>query len=139
MCYIEKVPNAWHRQGRQKTGNTYNQFKRPSTGTTDRPSTRHDRKGSPGVKKRNTNQHSSRARLQHGNHPTTLPTPNRVITRSSQPTQPAAKHRRAEPHYNTDTTRGVFSGDTQQSQATELEFWPGDVDMRAGWLCRWAL
>ena len=41
---------AWHRQGTHKTGSTYNQPKRPSTGTTHRPSTRHYRKGSPGVK-----------------------------------------------------------------------------------------
>ena len=39
-------------------------------------------------------------------------TRNWVITRSSQPTQPAAKHRRAEPHYTTDITR--LSGDTQR-------------------------
>ena len=74
------------------------------TFTTHRPSTRHYRKRSPGVKTHNSNQHSSRARLQHSNHPPSLPTPNRVITGYSQPTQPAAKHRRAEPHYNTDTT-----------------------------------
>ena len=35
----------------------------------------------------NTNQHGSRARLQHSNHPPSLPTPNWVITRSSQLTQ----------------------------------------------------
>ena len=86
---------------------------RSTTGTTQRPSTRHYRKGSPGVKTHNTNQHSSRARLQHSNRPPSLPTPNRVTTRSSQPTQPAAKHRRAEQHYNTDTTR--LSGDTPPS------------------------
>ena len=86
---------------------------RPSTGTTHRPSTRHYRKGSPGVKTHhNTNKHNSRARLQHSNHPPSSPTPNRVITRSSQPTHPAAKHRQAEPHYNTDTTR--LSGDMQR-------------------------
>ena len=112
VCYTEKAPNAWHRRGTQKTGNTYNQPKRPSTGTTHRPSTRHYRKGSPGVKTHNTNQHSIRARLQHSNHPPSLPTPNRVITRSSQPTQPATKRKRAEPHYSTDTTR--LSGDTQR-------------------------
>ena len=39
----------------------------------------------------NTNQRSSRARLQHCKHPRSLPTPNKVITRSSQPTQPATK------------------------------------------------
>ena len=111
-CYTETAPNARHRRVTQKTGNTYNQPKRPSTGTPHRPSTRHNRKGSPGVKTHNTNQHSSRARLQHSNHPPPLPTHNRVITRSFQPTQPATKHRRAEPHYNTDTTR--LSGDTQR-------------------------
>ena len=40
MCHTEKAPNAWHRQGTSKTGNTYNQPKQPSTGTTHRPSTR---------------------------------------------------------------------------------------------------
>ena len=111
MCYTKKAPNAWHCRGTRKTGNTYNQPKRPSTDTTHRPSTKHYRKGSPGVKMHNTNQHSSRARLQHSNHPPSSPSPNRVITRSSQPTQPAAKRRHAQPHYTTDTTR--LSGDTQ--------------------------
>ena len=40
---------------------TTNQPTRPSTGTNHRPCTRHCRKGSPGVKTHNTNQHSSRA------------------------------------------------------------------------------
>ena len=65
--------------------------KRPSTDTTHRPSTRHYRNGSPGVKTHNTNHHSSRARLQHSNHPPSLPTPNWVITRSSQLTQRSAQ------------------------------------------------
>ena len=39
MSYTEKALNAWHRQGTQKTGNTYNQHKRPLIGTTHRPST----------------------------------------------------------------------------------------------------
>ena len=112
MCYTEKAPNAWHRQGTKKTGSTYNQSIQASTGTTHRPRTSHYRKGSPGLEKHKTNQHSSRGRLQHSNHPPSLPAPNRVITRSSQPTQPAAKLRRVEPHYNTDTTR--LSGDTQR-------------------------
>ena len=43
------------------------------------------------------------------------PYPYKVITRSSQPTQPAAKHRRAEPHYTTDTTR--LSGDMKRPPA----------------------
>ena len=75
MCYTEKAPNAWHPQGTPKTGNIYNQPKQPSTGTTHRPSTRHYRKGSPGGMTHNTNQHSSRARLQHSNHAPSLPTP----------------------------------------------------------------
>ena len=111
-CYTEKAQNAWHRRGTQNTGDTYNQPKRPSTDTTHRPSTWHYRKGSPGVKTHNTNQHSCRARLQHRNHPPSVPTRNRVITRSSQPTQPAAKHRRTEPHYTTDISR--LSRDTQR-------------------------
>ena len=68
--------------------------------------------GSPGVKTHSTNQHSGPARLQDGDHPPVLRTPNRVITRSSQPTKPAAKQRQAKPHHNTDTTR--LSGDTQR-------------------------
>ena len=63
----------------------------------------------------NNNQHSSLARLQHSNDPPSFPTPNRATTRPSQPTQPAVKHRRAEPHYNTDTTH--LSGDTQRPPA----------------------
>ena len=110
--YKEKAPNAWHRRGTQNTGNSYNQPIRPSAGTPHRPGTRHYRKGSPGIKTPTTNQHSSRARLQHTNHPRSSPTSSRVIARSSQPTQPAAKHRRAEPHHHTGTTR--LSGDTQR-------------------------
>ena len=113
MIYTQKAPIAWQLRGTQKTGNTYNQPKRPPTDTTHRPSTKHYRKGSPGVKTHNTNQHSSRARLRHSNHPPSSLSPNRVITRSSQPTQPAAKRRRAQPHYTTDTTR--LSGDTKLS------------------------
>ena len=112
MCYMEKVPNALHRRGTQKTGNTYNQSNRPSTDTTHRPRTWHYRKGSPGVKTHNTNQHSCRARLQHSHHPPLVPTRNWVIIISSQSMQPAAKHMRAEPHYTTDITR--LSGDTQR-------------------------
>ena len=86
MCCTEKAPNAWHRRGTQKTGNTYSQPKRPSTDTTHRPSTEHYRKGNPGVKTHNTNQRSSCARHQrsscarhqHSNHPPS--SPNRVIT-----------------------------------------------------------
>ena len=29
QCYTEKAPNAWHRQGTQKTGNTYIQPNQP--------------------------------------------------------------------------------------------------------------
>ena len=129
MCYTEKAPNAWHRRGTQKTGNTYNQPKRLSTDITHRPSTWHYRKGSPGVKTHNTNQHSSRARLQHSNHPTSLPTPNWVINRSAQPTQ------RAEPHYTTDTTR--LSGDTQRPSRLggPHQEWPADSPGRPS--CFW--
>ena len=55
------VVKPWHSQGTQKTGNTHNQPKRPSTDTTHRPSTKQYRKGSPGVKTHNKNQYSSRA------------------------------------------------------------------------------
>ena len=47
-CYTEKGPNASHRQGTQKTGNTYNQANRRSTDTQHRPSTKLYRKGNPG-------------------------------------------------------------------------------------------
>ena len=30
QCYTEKAPNAWHRRGAQKTGNTYNQPNLPN-------------------------------------------------------------------------------------------------------------
>ena len=30
LCYTEKAPNAWHRRGTKKTGNTYNQRNRPN-------------------------------------------------------------------------------------------------------------
>ena len=33
VCYMEKAPNAWHRQGTQKTRNTYNQPNRPNQQT----------------------------------------------------------------------------------------------------------
>ena len=45
-CYTVKAQNSWHRRGTQKTGNTYNQPKHPSTDTTHRPSTKHYRRGS---------------------------------------------------------------------------------------------
>ena len=45
VCYPEKAPNAWNRQGTHKTGNTQVQHKRPLIGTTHRPSTSHHRKG----------------------------------------------------------------------------------------------
>ena len=60
----------------------------------------------------NTNQHSSRAGLQHSNPLPSLHKPIRVIVRSSQPTQPNAKQRGAEPNYHTDTTH--TSGDTRR-------------------------
>ena len=65
--------------------------------------------GSPGIKTHNTNQHSSRARLQHSNHPPSLPTPNQ---QGLHQILSAVKHRWAEPHYNKDTIR--LSRDTQR-------------------------
>ena len=44
-CYTEKAPNAWHRRGTQKTGNTYNQPNQPNRHTSQ---TKHYRKDSPG-------------------------------------------------------------------------------------------
>ena len=119
-----------------KDKNTYNQPKRPSTGTSHRPSTRHYRKGSPGFKTNNTNQRSSRARLHHSNHSPSLPTPNRVITGFCQPTQPIAKHRRVEPHYNTNTIR--LSGETQcpLAQGADYQEWLMDRHGRAASLWR---
>ena len=114
-CYTEKAPNAWHRRGTPKPGNTYHQPKRPLTGTTHIPSTRHYLKGSPGVKTHNTNQHSSRTRLQHSNHPPASPTPNSVTTRSSQPTQPL----RSTGGLSRTTTQNTprLRGDTQRPPA----------------------
>ena len=103
---------ACHRQGRRKTGNTYNQHKQPPIGTTNRSSTRHHGKGSPRVKLYDTNQHSSRARLQHSNPPPSAAcTPSRGIDRASQQTQANAKPSRAELYYNTATPH--TSGDTR--------------------------
>ena len=48
----------------------------------------------------------------HASSTTSRRKPSRVIARSSQPTQPIAKHRQAEPHYNTSTTH--TSGDTRR-------------------------
>ena len=79
LCYTETAPNDRHCRGTPKTGKTYNQPICPSTGITHKPSTRHYLNGSPGVRTHNTTQHSSRARLQHRNHPPS-PTPNRVTT-----------------------------------------------------------
>ena len=106
-----------------KDQNTYNPHKRWPT---HRPSTWHNLKGSPGVKTHNTNQHSSRARLQHSNHPPSVPSTNRVNTRSSQPTQPAVKRRRAQLRYTPDTTRP--SGDTLLPPAwgAHDQEWPMD-------------
>ena len=68
-----------------------------------------------------------RARLQHSNLQPSLRTPSRVIARSSQPTQPNAKHRRAEPHYSTDTTRTAWEVRCQEelvdSQGRTACFW----------------
>ena len=86
-CSTEKSLNGWHRRGTPNTGNTYHQPNRLSTDRTHKPSMRHYLKGSPGDKTHNTDQHSSWARLQHSNHPSS-PTPKSVTTRSSQPTQP---------------------------------------------------
>ena len=35
LCYTGKAPNAWHRRGTPQTGNTNNQLKQLSAGTTD--------------------------------------------------------------------------------------------------------
>ena len=69
----------------RKPRNIYNEPKQLSTGSTQRPSTTHYRKGSPGVKPHNTNQHSSHARLQHSNHPPSLPAPNRAMAMQMVP------------------------------------------------------
>ena len=111
LCYTKKAPNAWHRRGTQNTGNTYKQPKRPSTDTTHRPAPNTIERAARESRRITRLQHSSRARLQHSNHPPSSPSHNRVITRSSQPTQPAVKRRRAQPHYTTGTTS--LSGDMQ--------------------------
>ena len=61
------------------------QPKRPASGTTHRPSTRHHRNRSPRVKSRNTNQHRNRARLQHSNPQPSLQTLSRVIAGTWRP------------------------------------------------------
>ena len=47
VCHTEKAPNAWHRRGTQKTGNTYNQPNLPNQHTSQ---TKHQAlpKGQPG-------------------------------------------------------------------------------------------
>ena len=133
-CYTEKAPNAWHRRGTPNTGNTYHQPKRPSTGTTHRPRTRHYLKGIPGVRKHRTNQHSSRARLNHSNHPPSSPTPNRVITRSSQPTQPlrstgglSRTTTQNAPRLSGDTPGGAHSQEwLMDSQGRTASLWRGE-------------
>ena len=47
ICYMEKTPNAWHRQGTHKRGNTYNQPNQPNQHTSQ---TKHQAlsKGQPG-------------------------------------------------------------------------------------------
>ena len=126
VCYTEKAPNAWQRRGTKKTRNTYNQPNRPNRQTSQ---TKYQAlpKGQPG--RRITTLTQQPCTLQHNN-PPSAPTPDRVITRSVQPTQAAAKprsnpgglveqagwlRRRAEPHNTIDTTR--LSGDTQWSPA----------------------
>ena len=139
LCYTEKAPNAWQRRGTQKTRNTYNQPNRPNRQTSQ---TKHQAlpKVQPGRCITPTQQPCTR---QHNN-PPSAPTPDRVITRSFQPTQPAAKprsntgglveqagclRRRAEPHNTIDTTR--LSGDTQRPPAPPA--W-GEPVIRSG---RW--
>ena len=60
----EPATNTWHRQGTQKTNIAYNQPKRPSIGTTQRPSNGHHRKSSPRIESQN-------------------PIPHRIVPRSS--------------------------------------------------------
>ena len=88
-CNAKKALNTWHRRGTQQTGNTYHQPNRRSTDTPHRPSIKHYRKGSPGDAWHQLTQQP--CTLQHSNNAPSSPSPNRVITRSSQPTQPAAK------------------------------------------------
>ena len=59
------------------------------------------------------------------------PHPNRVITRSSQPTQRPAKHRRVEPYYNTDTIR--LSGDTKRPPPGGHIVWSGRWTAKGAW------
>ena len=59
LCYTQKGSNTWHRQGAQKTNDTYNQPKRPSIGTTQTPSNGHHRQSSPSVGSQNPIQHSN--------------------------------------------------------------------------------
>ena len=99
-CYTEKAPNSWHRRGTQKTGNTYNQPKRPGRHTSQ---TKHQAlsKGQEG--RRITPSNTAAVHASAHRQPTIIThtyvihtyihTPDRVMTRFSQPTQPAAKPR----------------------------------------------
>ena len=110
----EKAPNAWHRRGTQKTGNTYNQpIRAQPTHLTDQAPSTTERAAR---ETHNTNKHSSRARFStattrhHHPHPTgSSPDP---LSQCSPLRSQGAIHRRAEPHYTIDTTG--FSGDTQR-------------------------
>ena len=74
---------------RQETP-TINPIDRPPTQLTDQAPSTIERAAR---ERRNTNQLSRRERLLHSNNLPSSPSPNRVITISSQPTHPAAKPR----------------------------------------------
>ena len=70
-----------------------------TTGTRHNSQTKHraPSKEQPNSQSHNTDQHSNPQPSSHR--------PSRIIPEPSQPTQPSVRRRRAEPHYNTDTTR----------------------------------
>ena len=108
-CDAERATEGWHSQGIQEhnqTKHSQNQPIRPSTGTNhrSRASTGLRRRSNPRVKSHHTHQHSKPARTlsapcQHHTDPAGS------SSKSSQPTQPSARRRWAEPHRYTDTTR----------------------------------
>ena len=90
VCYTEKAPNACTAEEHkiQETPTIYPIDRQPTQLTDQAPSAIES-----AARRRITPINSSRARLQHSNNPLSSPSTNRVITRSSQPTQPAAKPR----------------------------------------------
>ena len=74
-----QTPGTVEEHKRQETPTISPNDRQPTQLTDQASGGQHYRKRSPGVKTHNTNQHGSRARLQHSTHPPSLPKPNWVI------------------------------------------------------------